>query len=149
MEKHLWTPQKYNWRSGEYNINLLNIGNHSTRTGFVETMYTHSSFHSITKPTQAIYFTLIDKIFRSGILTEYDTTSGLFYTNNTDHFPISHIIFLSQVTKDKNRSLTGSSMGKICLSFSPDWHPWLEPYIAVKWYPRSIYIFSLYYYANQ
>ena len=87
---------------GYCNINLLNIESHSTTREFVDTMYTCSSFPKITKPTQAISCTVIDNIYSNDILTQYDTISGLFYTNITDHFPIFHIVFASQVTKSKN-----------------------------------------------
>ena len=87
---------------GDYNINLLNIESHSTTREFVDTMYTYSSFPNITKPTRAISCTLIDNIFSNDILTQYETISGLFDTDITDHFPIFHIVFSSQVTESKN-----------------------------------------------
>ena len=87
---------------GDYNINLLNIESHSTTREFVDTMYTYSSFPNITKPTRAISSTLIDNIFSNDILTQYETISGLFDTDITDHFPIFHIVFSSQVTESKN-----------------------------------------------
>jgi len=77
---------------GDYNINLLNYETHQSTANFVDTMFTYGYIPYINKPTRVgeRTATLIDNIFTNNTVGN-DTTSGIFYTEITDHFPIFHV----------------------------------------------------------
>ena len=54
-------------------------------------------FPNITKPSRERSCTLIDNIFSNDMLTQHDTISVLLDTDITDHYPVFHIVFESDV----------------------------------------------------
>ena len=78
---------------GDFNINLLNVNNHPPSQEFIDIMYSHSLFPTITKPSRVTHSsaTLIDNIFCESVMDPSDTVSGIFYTDVSDHFPVFHI----------------------------------------------------------
>ena len=79
---------------GDFNIDLLKQNEHPETNEFLDKMYTNSFLPCITKPTRATSntSTLIDNIFSNMQNLDYTYTSGLIYTDITDHFPIFHMI---------------------------------------------------------
>ena len=92
------TENKVCYLLGDYNINLLNAENHPPTQEFVDTMFSHSLFPCITKPTRvnSKTATLIDNIFSNDLIVE-DSISGIFYTDITDHFPVFLIDYSTNV----------------------------------------------------
>ena len=85
---------------GDYNINLLNCDKHSPTEDFINTMFLHSFFPTINKPTRvtATSATLIDNIFSNDFEQE-SLFHGIFYTDISDHYPI---FFIDSSKKIKN-----------------------------------------------
>jgi hypothetical protein len=85
---------------GDFNVNLLNIENHSSSAEFLEMFYSTGTLPLITKPTriQQQSKTLIDNIFSNSILN-YNTINGILHTDISDHFPI-FTLCLDTETKD-------------------------------------------------
>ena len=82
---------------GEYNTNLFNTESHSLTRELVNTTYSFSMFPIITKPSRERSCTLIDNVFSNDMLTQHDTISRLWDTDITDHCPVLHIVFESDV----------------------------------------------------
>ena len=87
------SEKKLAYLSGDYNIDLLNIDNHNPSHEFVDLMYSHCFFPSITKPTRVTQSssTLIDNIFCNSFSNTSITLSGILYTDISDHFPVFHV----------------------------------------------------------
>ena len=94
---------------------------------FVNTMYSFSMFPNITKPSREISCTLIDNIFSNDMLTQHDTISGLLDTDITDHYPVFHIVFESDVntrhTERPSRIINEENTNKFLSKLqSHDWN---------------------------
>ena len=78
---------------GDYNINLLNTDKHAASQDFVDILFSHSFFPTITKPTRVTdkSATLIDNIFYNNYVQNTSSLTGILYTGISDHFPIFHI----------------------------------------------------------
>ena len=112
---------------GDYNINLLNTESQSLTREFVNTMYSFSMFPNITKPSRERSCTLIDNIFSNDMLTQHDTISGLLDTDITDHYPVFHIVFESDVktrhTERPSRIINEENTNKFLSKLqSHDWN---------------------------
>ena len=77
---------------GDFNINLLNIENHTQSSDFLDLLYSHSFMPLINKPTRvtANSATIIDHIFCNEIHNSR-LFNGIFVTEITDHYPIFSI----------------------------------------------------------
>ena len=84
---------------GDYNINLLNAEHHPPTQEFADMMMAHYIAPTIIKPTRVTTSsaTLIDNIFCGNILDNDKQFNGIMYTDISDHFPIFHIDYSSQV----------------------------------------------------
>ena len=84
---------------GDYNINLLNTDKHAASQDFVDIMFSHSFFPTITKPTRVTdkSATLIDNIFYNNYVQNTGSLTGILYTGISDHFPIFHIDYSVRV----------------------------------------------------
>ena len=88
---------------GDFNINLLNYTKHNNTKDFLDVMFSHFLYPVITRPTRITEYsaTLIDNIFCNN-LNKNSLTSGLLYTDISDHVPIFSII-------DRSKNLNGTS----------------------------------------
>jgi hypothetical protein len=83
---------------GDFNIDLSKINQHSTTLNFFNTLLSLNLFPTITKPTRVTEFssTLIDNIFISDLQhIKYSHTSGIIYSDLSDHFPCFINLFLN------------------------------------------------------
>ena len=87
---------------GDYNINLLNADTHNATQDFTELMYSYSLLPNITKPTRVTKTsaTLIDNIFSNNLLTSQSILTGILHTDISDHYPIFHIDYSSNIKHD-------------------------------------------------
>ncbi len=78
--------------AGDYNINLLNSDSHSSTGDFLNNLFSHSCYPTISRPTRlcSTTSTLIDNIFTN--LQSNLNRSGLFLNDITDHLPIFSIL---------------------------------------------------------
>ena len=85
--------------AGDYNINLLNYNEHSQTSDFVDLMYSSALFPLICKPTrvQNNTATLIDNIFHN-VKENVNVLNGILVTDISDHYPVFHIDYSTQVT---------------------------------------------------
>lgn len=101
---------------GDYNLNLINAENHTLTQEFLDLMYSHALFPSITKPTRVTTTsaTLIDNIFCNNVYNQSDIFTGILYTDVSDHFPVFHIDYSNQLKKAprqmKRRMYTQANM---------------------------------------
>ena len=74
---------------GDFNIDLLKFQKHDKTNDFLDSLFAHSYFPLITKPTRITEFTatLIDNIICNN-LTKNDTLSGILDADISDHQPI-------------------------------------------------------------
>jgi len=81
--------KKHVFISGDFNFNLLNAEKHLPISTFVETLFSHSLFPSITKPTRIteVSATLIDNIFFNPILNQ-PMSAGILTNIISDHCPV-------------------------------------------------------------
>ena len=95
------SENKITYYLGDFNINILNIDNHTETHDFTDAMFSYSLLPMITKPTRvtSTSATLIDNIFTSCI-DNNQVFNGILYCDVSDHFPIFHIDY-SHVTTDK------------------------------------------------
>ena len=86
---HIKSEKKQVYLMGDFNINILESSSHVPTAEFIETIYSHSFFPLITKPTrlQGNSATLIDNILCNDI-TNTDMVNGILYTDISDHFPV-------------------------------------------------------------
>ena len=84
---------------GDYNINLLNTDKHAASQDFVDILFSHSFFPTITKPTRVTdkSATVIDNIFYNNYVQNTSSLTGILYTGISDHFPIFHIDYSVRV----------------------------------------------------
>ena len=89
---NLKLEKKQIYLMGDFNINILESSSHLLTAEFIETIYSHSFFPLITKPTrlQGNSATLIDNIFCNDI-TNLNMVNGILYTDISDHFPVFSI----------------------------------------------------------
>lgn len=87
---------------GDFNINLLNVENHSQSGEFLDTMLLYSYLPLITKPTRITQqsATLIDNIFTNNDMNN-NILNGILFTDITDHYPIFTILNKSLHTEKK------------------------------------------------
>jgi hypothetical protein len=80
---------KHVFLSGDFNLNLLNAGQHLLTSTFVETLFSHSLFPAINKPTRitSSSATLIDNIFANP-LSNHSMTAGILTQIISDHCPV-------------------------------------------------------------
>lgn len=81
--------QKFMYIMGDFNINLLNVDNHTASADFLQCMYSYAFLPLINKPTRVTETssTLIDNIF-CNVANEMDIFKGILLTGISDHFPI-------------------------------------------------------------
>ena len=93
---------KISYLLGDYNINLLNAECHPPTQEFADLMMAHCMIPTIIKPTRVTTrsATLIDNIFCESILDNNKQFNGIMYTDISDHFPIFHIDYSSQVISE-------------------------------------------------
>ncbi|XP_024116978.1 uncharacterized protein LOC112138628 [Oryzias melastigma] len=86
---------------GDFNIDLINPGNHKATDDFISRMYSMSLYPTITRPSRitAQSTTLIDNIFTNNIENTY--MSGLTICDITDHLPV---FTLSDINKFKSKN---------------------------------------------
>ena len=79
---------------GDFNLDLLKQNEHNETSEFLEKMYSNSFLPCITKPTRATASsaTLIDNIFTNMQNLNYTYTSGIIFSDISDHFPVFHTI---------------------------------------------------------
>ena len=94
----LKTERKTCYILGDYNVNLFNADSHGATQDFIDMMYSHSLFPTITKPTRitAHSATLIDNVFCNDALKE-EALSGILYTDISDHLPVFYIDYTMNV----------------------------------------------------
>jgi hypothetical protein len=103
---------------GDFNINILDVGEHLPSSEFLDIMYAHSLIPFITKPTRITSetATLIDNIFTNDIASA-NVVNGLFYTDISDHLPIFSINSKCKIcTKkkiDKNQNYQSAKHRKL------------------------------------
>lgn len=87
---------------GDFNINLLGIDKHQASQEFIDTLFSFSFIPNITKPTRITSksATLIDNIFCNNLLQNNHIFTGILYTDITDHLPIFHLDYSSNVSKE-------------------------------------------------
>lgn len=90
---------KLTYLTGDFNINLLNVDSHIPTEEFLELMYSFSFFPMINRPTRVtnLSATLIDNIWINELNEKL--TSGIFYTDITDHFPMFSINYNYKIEK--------------------------------------------------
>ena len=76
---------------GDFNIDLLAIGNGAADSGFLDTLAANSFLPLITKPTRItdISFSLINNIFSTNLT---NISSGVILSDLSDHYPVYAII---------------------------------------------------------
>ena len=86
------TENKSIYIMGDFNINILAADDHLPTAEFLETMYSHSLFPLISKPTRMTRNseTLIDNIFTNEI-SDDQSYQGIFFNDMSDHFPVFYI----------------------------------------------------------
>jgi len=74
----------------DFNINLMNAGDHHPTDNFINSLISSSFMPLTTKPTRITEHsaTLIDNIFSNDLAIDRSLKSGIFITDITDHFPI-------------------------------------------------------------
>ena len=85
--------------SGDYNISLLNLDQHSDTQEHIDIMLSNSLIPTITKPTRVTPKTcsLIDNIFVNNFTDGSNSVSGILYCDVSDHFPVFHIDYSESV----------------------------------------------------
>ena len=83
---------------GDFNLNLMNQQSHSFTGEFLDALYSNMFFPLITRPTRITCHsaTLIDNIFVNQFFDR--STSGLFFTDISDHMPIFSIHFDTSIS---------------------------------------------------
>jgi hypothetical protein len=78
---------------GDLNIDFLKSEQHKPTSNFVDTIYSHSVFPVITKPTRVTdtTATLIDHILTNNLDTSVEHRQGILCTSISDHYAIFHI----------------------------------------------------------
>ena len=90
------TEKKLFYLTGDFNINILNVGNVQYVDEFLDTMLSNSMFPLIKYPTRVSSnsFTLIANIFTN----DYSAgTSGLFLSDISDHFFDPYFVLLKNL----------------------------------------------------
>lgn len=101
--------------TGDFNINLLKINEKDSFAKFLDTMLENSFFPKITLPTRISTHscTLIDNIFVKLSPNSLNNTSGIFYSDISDHFPyftcLNNVMKTSQTSKSKYIKLCTNS----------------------------------------
>ncbi len=87
---------------GDFNINLLNVSNHTSSSDFLDLMYSRGLYPTITKPSRitSSCATLIDNIFVN--ILEKTIKSGLLINDITDHLPI-FVTYFCEVNINKEK----------------------------------------------
>ena len=96
--------KKHVFLGGDFNLNLLNADKHLPISSFVETLFSHSLFPSINKPTRITKTsaTLIDNIFVNPILCEH-VTAGILTNIISDHCPV--FVISPFVSKEREKEV--------------------------------------------
>ena len=91
---------------GDWNINLLNVNNHTTTSEFVECMFSEMFIPLINRPTrvQERSATLIDNIF-TNCINFSECIAVIMCTDISDHFPI-FFIDCRETCNSKDESVT-------------------------------------------
>ena len=109
---------------GDFNINLLNIESHYKTGLLLDILASYSLLPYIAKPMRATEetSTLIDNIFCDNIKENFNTISGILYTDITDHFPIFYIDYSSSVDNTEQfatrRLYSETNKNKLCRQIS-------------------------------
>jgi hypothetical protein len=87
---------------GDYNINLLNVDNHTSTASFIDLLFENGLMPAITKPTRVTdkSATLIDNIVHNSI-SNNNHLKGILYSDITDHYPVFLIDFSKSSTPRK------------------------------------------------
>ncbi|KAI2647507.1 DNA-directed RNA polymerase subunit omega [Labeo rohita] len=87
---------------GDFNINLLNVSNHTSSLDFLDLMYSRGFYPTITRPSRitSSCATLIDNIFVNKF--EKTVKSGLLINDTTDHFPI-FVTYFCEIKTNKEK----------------------------------------------
>lgn len=136
---------------GDFNINLLNFEKHEPTNMFLQNVFSHSLFPTITKPTRLTCFsaTLIDNILTNNYQNKVH--SGVLCSDISDHFPIFQITEMKtesnstedyQVVRDINQDNIDSF--KTTME-NVDWHYIYEISDPEKSYEYFIDEFSRHY----
>jgi exonuclease III len=96
---------------GDFNLNLLNVNLDKKSTEFFNTMQSYLYMPLINKPTRLsnTCSSIIDNIFTNNVTSEDNVeTSGILYSDISDHFPIFHILKydISSTKKEKDVYIT-------------------------------------------
>ena len=86
---------------GDFNINLLNANSHSNTSIFIDMMFESSYIPLINRPTwiSETNVTLIDNMFTNSLDDNNECYSGIFPIDITDHYPICHLIYNSNLQR--------------------------------------------------
>ena len=81
---------------GDFNINLFKSETHSPTEDFLNQLYSSYFYPTISKPTRITdkSATLIDNIQFNSL--NYETKTGILFTEISDHFPVFQIVVLVQ-----------------------------------------------------
>ena len=81
---------------GDFNINILNSQSHQPTNEFINLMLSNSMYPLISKPTRitSSTATLIDNIFTNNLELHVSRSSGILYTDLSDHLPIFQVTHL-------------------------------------------------------
>lgn len=100
--------------AGDYNINLLQIGNKRHYNDFLDLMISHSLFPKITLPTRLgrNSCSLIDNIFCNYLPCESNYTPGILFSDISDHFPIFIGVPIGVRGKSKKKMISIRKQGQ-------------------------------------
>jgi hypothetical protein len=91
---------------GDFNLNLLNVNLDKKSTEFFNTLQSYLYMPLINKPTRITNTSssIIDNIFTNNVTSEDNVeTSGVLYSDISDHFPIFHILKYDNSFTNKNK----------------------------------------------
>lgn len=85
--------------AGDFNINLLNHDTHADTADFLNNIFAHYYYPTITRPTRfcATNSTLIDNIFTNNISEDF--LNGIIVSEVSDHLPVFYILKEKQKNK--------------------------------------------------
>ena len=132
---------------GDYNINILNYGNHSATDEFVDMLYSHAFLPLINRPTRITQTsaTIIDNIFTNNIDERECGQNGILVTDISDHFPIFHIGHNTQVIESDETYIISrnySNVNKLSFQQALSEIDWSEIYMISDAQPAFTWFYS-------
>ena len=132
---------------GDYNINILNYGNHSATDEFVYMLYSHAFLPLINRPTRITQTsaTILDNIFTNNIDERECGQNGILVTDISDHFPIFYIGHNTQVIESDETYITSrnySNVNKLSFQQALSEIDWSEIYMISDAQPAFTWFYS-------